>query len=166
MNSSKLSRFGQQVKQFAAQFLQSGRELLGAIIPLAELEQWVREVAGVNYLVRRVASRRNVTRPVVVVFRLVVQLLGWRLWACGRRLRRWATQADLARAPEVRCAGPILCLETSRELSHLLLICTGYRNSGALSIDLKSDAADERVSADAPTSYRITQQPRAARVGP
>ena len=45
MKSSKLTRFGQQVKQFAAQFLQSGKELLGAIIPLAELEQWVREEA-------------------------------------------------------------------------------------------------------------------------
>ena len=45
MKSSKLTRFGQQVKQFAAQFLQSGRELLGAIIPLTELEQWVREEA-------------------------------------------------------------------------------------------------------------------------
>ena len=45
MNSSKLTRLGQQVKQFAAQFLQSGRELLGAIIPLTELEQWVREEA-------------------------------------------------------------------------------------------------------------------------
>ena len=46
MKSSKLTRLGQQVKQFAAQFLQSGTELLGAIVPLAELEQWVREEAG------------------------------------------------------------------------------------------------------------------------
>jgi hypothetical protein len=36
MNSSKLKRFGQQVKQFAAQFVQSGQALLGQIIPLAE----------------------------------------------------------------------------------------------------------------------------------
>ena len=46
MKSSKLKRFGQQVKQFAAQFVQSGQALLGQIIPLAELEQWVREEAG------------------------------------------------------------------------------------------------------------------------
>ena len=45
MKSSKLTRFGLQVRQFAAQFLQSGRELLGAIIALTELEQWVREEA-------------------------------------------------------------------------------------------------------------------------
>jgi hypothetical protein len=45
MKSSKLKRFGLQVKQFAAQFLQSGTKLLGAIIPLADLEQWVREEA-------------------------------------------------------------------------------------------------------------------------
>ena len=45
MNSSKLTRLGQQVKQFAAQFLQSGTQLLGAIVPLAELAQWVREEA-------------------------------------------------------------------------------------------------------------------------
>ena len=45
MKSSKLTRFGQQVKQFAAQFFQSGRELLGSLIPLTELAQWVREEA-------------------------------------------------------------------------------------------------------------------------
>jgi hypothetical protein len=45
MKSSKLTRLGQQVKQFAAQFLQSGTQLLGAIVPLAELAQWVREEA-------------------------------------------------------------------------------------------------------------------------
>jgi hypothetical protein len=45
MKSSKLTWLGKQVKQFADQFLQSGRELLGAIIPLTELEKWVREEA-------------------------------------------------------------------------------------------------------------------------
>jgi len=45
MKSSKLARLGQQVKQFAAQFLQSGTQLLGAIVPLTELAQWVREEA-------------------------------------------------------------------------------------------------------------------------
>jgi hypothetical protein len=45
MKNSKLTRLGQQVKQFAAQFLQSGTELLGAIVALAELAQWVREEA-------------------------------------------------------------------------------------------------------------------------
>jgi hypothetical protein len=46
MNSSKLKRIGQQVEQFAAQFVQSGQALLGQIIPLAELKQWVHEEAG------------------------------------------------------------------------------------------------------------------------
>ena len=46
MKNSKLERFGQQVKQLAAQFVQSGQTLLGEIIPLAEVEQWVREQAG------------------------------------------------------------------------------------------------------------------------
>jgi hypothetical protein len=45
MKSNKLTRMGQQIKQFAAQFLQSGSQVLGSIIPLAELEQWVREEA-------------------------------------------------------------------------------------------------------------------------
>lgn len=45
MKRNKLTRIGQQVKQFAAQFLQSGTQLLGAIVPLAELAQWVREEA-------------------------------------------------------------------------------------------------------------------------
>ena len=45
MKRNKLTRMGQQLKQFAAQFLQSGSQVLGSIIPLAELEQWVREEA-------------------------------------------------------------------------------------------------------------------------
>jgi len=45
MKSSKLTRLRQQVTRFAAQFLQSGKDLLGAIIPLAELEQWIQEEA-------------------------------------------------------------------------------------------------------------------------
>ena len=45
MKRNKLTRMGQQLKQFAAQFLQSGSNVLGSIIPLAELEQWVREEA-------------------------------------------------------------------------------------------------------------------------
>lgn len=46
MNSSKVKGFARQVKRFAAQFVQSGQALLGEVIPLAELEQWVREEAG------------------------------------------------------------------------------------------------------------------------
>ena len=46
MNGSKLKGFAQQVKQFAAQFAQSGQSLLGEIIPVGEMEQWVREEAG------------------------------------------------------------------------------------------------------------------------
>lgn len=45
MKRNKLTRMGQQLKQFAAQFLQSGSNVLGSIIPLADLEQWVREEA-------------------------------------------------------------------------------------------------------------------------
>jgi hypothetical protein len=46
MKSPKLERLRQQIKQLGAQFLQSGRSLLSQIIPLAELEQLVREEAG------------------------------------------------------------------------------------------------------------------------
>ena len=46
MKSGKLKRFGQHVKQFAAQFVQSGQALLGEIIPLTELEQWILEEVG------------------------------------------------------------------------------------------------------------------------
>ena len=52
MKSGKLKRFGQQVKQFAAQFVQSGQALLGQVIPLAELEQWILEEVG-NYRERK-----------------------------------------------------------------------------------------------------------------
>jgi hypothetical protein len=58
MKWSKLKRFGQQVKQFAAQFVQSGEALLGQIIPLAELEQMVREEAG-NYRERTYGPLRT-----------------------------------------------------------------------------------------------------------
>lgn len=58
MKNSKLKRFGQQVKQFAAQFVQSGQALLGQIIPLAELEQWVREEAG-DYRERKYGPLRT-----------------------------------------------------------------------------------------------------------
>jgi hypothetical protein len=58
MISSKLKRFGQQVRQFAAQFVQSGQTLLGQTIPLAELEQWVREEAG-NYRERNYGPLRT-----------------------------------------------------------------------------------------------------------
>lgn len=46
MKSGKLERFGQHLKQFAAQFVQSGQALLGQIIPLTELEQWILEEVG------------------------------------------------------------------------------------------------------------------------
>jgi hypothetical protein len=58
MKSSKLKRFGQQVKQFAAQFVPSRQALLGQIIPLAELEQWVREEAG-DYRERKFGPLRT-----------------------------------------------------------------------------------------------------------
>ena len=58
MNSSKLKRFGQQVKRFAAQFVQSGQTLLGQIMPLPELEQWVREEAG-NHRERKYGPLRT-----------------------------------------------------------------------------------------------------------
>lgn len=46
MNSNKVKRFSEQVKQFAAQFVQSGHALLGEIIPVKELESWIREEVG------------------------------------------------------------------------------------------------------------------------
>ena len=46
MNGSKLKELTRQVKQFAAQFAQAGPSLLGEIIPVGEMEQWVREEAG------------------------------------------------------------------------------------------------------------------------
>lgn len=47
MKSSKLRQFGQQVKQFAARFVQStGQAILGQVIPVDELEQWIREEVG------------------------------------------------------------------------------------------------------------------------
>jgi hypothetical protein len=56
----------------------------------------------------RVASRRNVTRLLVVVplFFFALYFNGRRLWACGRRLRRWATQAAQRRVVHgrSRCA--------------------------------------------------------------
>ena len=56
---------------------------------------------------RRVASRRNVTRRLVVVsVLLVLHFTGRRLWACGRRPRRWATPAAQRRVVHgrSRCA--------------------------------------------------------------
>lgn len=46
MNGSKVKEVARQVKQFAAQFVQSGQTILGDVIPLAELERWVREEVG------------------------------------------------------------------------------------------------------------------------
>ena len=50
-------------------------------------------MAGDNYLERRVASRRNVTRRLVVVWSSfpVLSLKAAGMWACERRLRRWST---------------------------------------------------------------------------
>jgi hypothetical protein len=66
------------------------------------------QLPGVNYLELRVSSRRNVTRRPVVVSApsFPLQFNGWRLWACGRRLRRWATQAAQRRVVHgrSRCA--------------------------------------------------------------
>ena len=45
MKSGRL-KLGQRVRQFAAQFVQSGQALLGQIIPLTELEQWILEEVG------------------------------------------------------------------------------------------------------------------------
>jgi hypothetical protein len=57
MKPHKLERLRQQIKQFGAQFLQSGRSLLSQIIPLTELEQFVREEAG-NYRERKYGPLR------------------------------------------------------------------------------------------------------------
>ena len=67
-----------------------------------------RSVMGVPTAITRVASRRNVTRRPVVVLApfFPLQFNGRRLWACGRRLRRWATHAAQRRVVHgrSRCA--------------------------------------------------------------
>ena len=79
----------------------------GALVPDAR-GRWCRRLAADNYLERRVASRRNVTRRPVVVSApsFPLQFNGRRLWACGRRLRQWATQAAQRRVVHgrSRCA--------------------------------------------------------------
>jgi hypothetical protein len=47
MSNSRVERIRKQVKDFAAKFVQSGQTLLGQIVPLDELEQWVREAPRV-----------------------------------------------------------------------------------------------------------------------
>jgi hypothetical protein len=68
MKSSKLTRLGLQVKQFAAQFFQSGKELLGALIPLTELEKWVREEAP--------GHRKSDFDPLHTLMLFIEQVLG------------------------------------------------------------------------------------------
>ena len=53
----------------------------------------------------RVASRRNVTRRLVVVWSSF-SMFNRRLWACGRRLRRWATQPRSGALSTVAAGAP------------------------------------------------------------
>jgi len=86
MKSSKLKRFGQQVKQFAAQFVQSGQALLGQIIPLTELEQWVREEAG-NYRERHYGPLRTL---LLFIEQVWARITVARTWWPAARARKWA----------------------------------------------------------------------------
>ena len=100
MNSNNLKRFGQQVKQFAAQFVQSGQTLLGQIIPLTELEQWVREEAG-NHRERKYG-------PLRTMMLFIEQVMG-----AGSQLpRRGSPRREPGSGPQSGCVqlehGPIL----------------------------------------------------------
>ena len=65
-----------------------------------------RGLAGANYLGRRVASRRNVTRRLLSL-RVPFQVFNnRRLWACGRRRRRWATQPRSGALSTVAAGAP------------------------------------------------------------
>ena len=88
MKSSKLTRVGQQVKQFAAQFLQSGRQLLGALIPLTELAQWVREEAP--------GHRDSDFDPVRTLMLFIEQVLSAD-HSCQQAVARAASQKQLRR---------------------------------------------------------------------
>jgi hypothetical protein len=83
MNSSKLTRFGLQVKQFAAQFFQSGKELLGTLIPLTELAQWVREEAP--------GHRKKDFDPLHTLMLFIEQVLGAD-HSCQQAVARAASQ--------------------------------------------------------------------------
>ncbi len=67
MNGNKVKQFSRQVKQFAAQFVQSGQALLGETIPLAELEGWIREEVG--------AYRERVYGPLRTVMLFIEQVM-------------------------------------------------------------------------------------------
>jgi hypothetical protein len=67
MNGNKVKRFSEQVKQFAAQFVQSGQALLGEIIPVKELESWIREEVG--------AYRERVYSPLRTVMLFIEQVM-------------------------------------------------------------------------------------------
>jgi hypothetical protein len=65
-------------------------------------------VPGVNYLELRVASPVNVTGRVVVALWVFFEslMVEGRLWACGRRRRRWATQPPSGALSTVPAGAP------------------------------------------------------------
>jgi hypothetical protein len=66
------------------------------------------EMPGVNYLELRVASPVNVTGRVVVALWVFFEslMVEGRLWACGRRRRRWATQPPSGALSTVPAGAP------------------------------------------------------------
>jgi hypothetical protein len=69
---------------------------------------FVAKLPGVNYLELRVASPVNVTGRVVVALWVFFEslMVEGRLWACGRRRRRWATQPPSGALSTVPAGAP------------------------------------------------------------
>jgi hypothetical protein len=66
------------------------------------------QLPGVNYPELRVASPVNVTGRVVVALWVFFEslMVEGRLWACGRRRRRWATQPPSGALSTVPAGAP------------------------------------------------------------
>jgi hypothetical protein len=77
-------------------------------LPMATGLMWFSTLAADNYLERRVASPVNVTGRVVVALWVFFEslMVEGRLWACGRRRRRWATQPPSGALSTVPAGAP------------------------------------------------------------
>ena len=98
MNGSKLKGLTQQVKQFAAQFAQSGQSLLGEIIPVGEMEQWVREEAG--------RHRERVYGPLRILLLFIEQVLSADHSCQDAVARGISQQVGFGQAPSSLNTGP------------------------------------------------------------
>jgi hypothetical protein len=98
MNDSKLKGFARQVKQFAAQFAQSGSSLLGEIIPVQEMEKWVREEVG--------RHRERVYGPLRTLLLFIEQVLSADHSCQDTVVRGLSEQVSLGQAPGSPSTGP------------------------------------------------------------